>query len=77
MVDASASELYEALEPRLNAGEVLLPDVPILEQQLLSLIWRGSRIDHPGGEHDDFANACAGVAYVAAAAHRLAPAHAW
>ena len=26
--------LYEALEPRLNAREIELPDLPILEQQL-------------------------------------------
>jgi len=59
------SQLYEALEPKLNAREVLLPDVPILEQQLLGLIWRGSKIDHPAGEHDDWANAV--VAHPAAA----------
>ena len=77
VVDATASELYEALEPRLNAGEVLLPDVPALEQQLLSLVWRGSKITHPGGEHDDWANAAAGAAYVAAAQHRLEPVRLW
>ncbi len=55
------SQLYEALEPRLNAHEVRLPDVPILEQQLLGLVWRGGKIDHPAGEHDDASNAVAGV----------------
>lgn len=55
------SELYEALEPPLNAGHVVLLDVPVLEQQLLGLVWRGSKIDHPTGEHDDWANAVAGV----------------
>jgi hypothetical protein len=53
--------LYEALEPLLNAQAVELPDVPVLEQQLLGLVWRGARIDHPNGEHDDFANAAAGA----------------
>jgi hypothetical protein len=57
----SKSELYEALEPELNARMVTLVDAPTLEQQLLGLVWRGGRIDHPGGEHDDWANACAGV----------------
>ena len=57
----SKSDMYEALEPVLNAREVLLPDVPTLEQQLLSLVWRGNKIDHASGEHDDWANAVAGV----------------
>jgi hypothetical protein len=77
VVDASASALYEAMEPLLNAGGILLPDVPVLEQQLLSLVWRGSKITHPGGEHDDWANACAGAIYIAAARHRLAPVAIW
>jgi len=58
----SASELYEALEPRLNAHTIILLDVPVLEQQLLGLAWRGGKIDHQSGEHDDYANAVAGVA---------------
>ena len=44
-----------------------LLDVPLLEQQLLGLVWRGNKIDHPGGEHDDWANAAAGVAHLCAA----------
>lgn len=56
----SKSKLYEALEPWFNGGQVLLPNVPELEQQLLGLIWRGGKIDHSVGEHDDFANAAAG-----------------
>jgi hypothetical protein len=55
------SQLYEALEPRLNAGSVELLDIPVLEQQLLGLVWRGGKIDHPSGEHDDAANAVAGL----------------
>ncbi len=58
-----ASQLYEALEPRLNAREVILLDVPVLEQQLLGLVWRGGKIDHAGGEHDDVANAVAGAVH--------------
>lgn len=63
----SKSRLYESLEPRLNAREVELPDLPQLEQQLLGLIWRGGRIDHQHGEFDDFANAVAGVSLSATA----------
>jgi hypothetical protein len=55
------SALYEAFEPLLNSGAVVLLDVPTLEQQLLGLVWRGGRIDHQPGEHDDYANAVAGV----------------
>jgi hypothetical protein len=36
----TTSELYEALEPRLNAGHIVLLDVPTLEQQLLGLVWK-------------------------------------
>lgn len=67
------SALYEAIEPELNASSVELLDVPTLEQQLLGLVWRGGRIDHPAGEHDDFANACAGVVNVLAARTQSAP----
>ncbi len=65
--EQTKSQLYESLEPRLNGGQVVLLDVPLLEQQLLGLIWRGGRIDHPGSEHDDWANAAAGVVQVLAA----------
>jgi hypothetical protein len=63
--DKTASQLYEALEPRLNGRQVVLLDVPLLEQQLLGLIWRGNKIDHVLGEHDDWANAAAGAVVVA------------
>ncbi len=59
--EKTTSQLYEALEPWLNAREVRLLDVPTLEQQLLGLVWRGSKIDHPNGEHDDWSAATAGV----------------
>lgn len=54
------TELYEAFEPALNAGEVELPDIPILQEQLLTLVVKGSRIDHQSGDHDDYANSVAG-----------------
>jgi hypothetical protein len=52
-------QLYEALEPRLNAGEVELLDHPQLQEQLLTLVYRGAKIDHQPGDHDDHANAAA------------------
>jgi hypothetical protein len=57
------SQLYESLEPALNGGRVVLPNVPEVESQLLGLCWRGGKIDHPGGEHDDHANAVAGLVH--------------
>jgi hypothetical protein len=62
---ASASTVYENFEPVLNAREAILLDVPVLEQQLLGLVWRGAKIDHPNGEHDDFANAAVGALLLA------------
>ncbi|WP_439375332.1 hypothetical protein [Bradyrhizobium sp. DASA03120] len=58
------TEIYEAFEPALNAGEVELPDLPKLQEQLLTLVMRGARIDHEPNGHDDFANAAAGVVCV-------------
>jgi hypothetical protein len=56
---ASASLLYEKLEPVLNAGELELLDQPTLIEQLVSLVWKGSKITHEHGAHDDFATALA------------------
>jgi hypothetical protein len=55
------TDIYEKLEPKLNAGEVELLDLPKLSEQLMTLIVRGARVDHPPGAHDDWANAAAGV----------------
>jgi hypothetical protein len=60
----SKTELYENLEPALNAGEVELPDEPRLQEQLLTLVIRGAKVDHQPGDHDDWANAAAGVVWV-------------
>jgi hypothetical protein len=54
------SNFYEALEPALNASEVELLDVAVLQEQLLCLVLRGAKVDHEPGGHDDFANAVAG-----------------
>ena len=32
-----------------------------LRVQFLGLVWRGGKIDHPNGEHDDYANGAAGA----------------
>lgn len=56
----TTSENYEALEPRINAGEVSLLDDLTLTEQLLTLVVRGTRVDHQVGGHDDFAAAAAG-----------------
>ncbi len=65
--DRNRSELYAALEPRINAGTVELLDVDKLIAQLISLVRRGTKIDHQNGEHDDWANAAAGVLTTVAA----------
>ena len=67
VADQTASEAYEAMEPLLNSSKIILLDHPEMESQLLSLIWKGGKITHPSGEHDDFANACAGLVNLLAA----------
>ena len=64
------TELYEALEPAINAGEVELLDLPKLQEQLITLVIRGAHVDHQSGDHDDFANAVAGVVWKIRSAHR-------
>ena len=59
------TDLYEALEPALNAGEVELLDISKMQEQLLRLLIRGASIDHEPGGHDDFANAAAGAIWMA------------
>lgn len=59
--ERNRSELYAHLEPLINAGEVELLDIPKLTQQLIGLVRKGEKIDHPSGEHDDYANAAAGA----------------
>jgi phage terminase large subunit-like protein len=59
MRSTPASQLYELLEPALNAHEVELLDDPVLIEQLVSLVWRGNKITHENGSHDDHANAAA------------------
>jgi hypothetical protein len=64
--DLAKSDIYDAFEPHLNAGEVELLDHAKMQEQLLTLVWRGVKIDHLPGDHDDFANAAAGAVWLAA-----------
>jgi hypothetical protein len=64
--ELTKSQLYEAMEPKLNGSQAVFLDEPKLESQLLGLVWRGGKIDHPNGEHDDYANAAAGVVHLVA-----------
>lgn len=66
--EVAKSDLYDALEPKLNAGEVELLDIGELQEQLLTLVIRGSKIDHQSGDHDDYANAAAGAVWLASQA---------
>ena len=59
-----ASNLYEGLEPLLNAREIELLDLSTPTEQLVSLVWRGNRITHEPNSHDDHANAVALAAAV-------------
>lgn len=59
------SEIYEQLEPKINAAEVELLDEPVMIDQLLGLVMRGTKIDHLQGEHDDRINAAAGALLLA------------
>jgi hypothetical protein len=56
--------IYDALEPKLNAGEIELLEITELQEQLLTLIVRNGRIDHQPGDHDDYANAAAGALWL-------------
>jgi hypothetical protein len=62
---ASASNLYERLEPLLNQREIELLDHPTTIEQLVGLIWRGQKITHEHNSHDDHINAVALAASVA------------
>jgi hypothetical protein len=58
-VSGSASDQYEAFEPRLNAGEVEILDDPVTIEELLTLVVKGTKVTHESGSHDDHANALA------------------
>lgn len=73
LADRTRSELYAALEPLLNSGQVELLDNPTLLAQLIGLIRKGERIDHSAGEHDDMANSAAGALVLTARLASLPP----
>jgi len=58
-VKRSKSDFYEGLEVLFNAKQVELPGVPKLRRQLLTLVRKGATIDHPSGQHDDWATSAA------------------
>ena len=62
----STSEIYDAFEPLLNAGEVEFLDHPKLGEQLLTLVVKGGKITHLPGDHDDYANSACGCLVLAA-----------
>jgi len=64
----SASDIYDAFEPKLNAGEVELLDVPKLQEQLLTLVLKSGKISHQSGDHDDWANVACGALVLASSA---------
>lgn len=61
------TELYETFEPPLNSGEVQLPDNDRMQEQALTLVIKGSKIDHEFNGHDDYINAVAGCVWMARA----------
>ena len=73
VAEQTRSDLYLTLVPSINTGRIRLLDHARLENQLISLERRTSRVgrdqvDHPPGGHDDVANAVAGALVSAAAA---------
>jgi hypothetical protein len=69
------SELYVDMLAPLNSGNLRLPDVPRLINQICWLERRNTRgkgsIDAPQGQHEDLANACAIVVAGFATARRM------
>ena len=59
----SKSDLYAALEPKLNSAQVELLDDDQLIAQLIALVRKGERIVD-AGQHDDRANVCAGMVHL-------------
>jgi hypothetical protein len=74
----SKSDFYEGLEVLFNARQVELPDdAPKLRRQLLTLVRRGATIDHPSGQHDDWATAAAIAATLVNPHMEIGGAEAW
>lgn len=74
LLGKSASDLYDDLEPLINAGEIELLDEPKVTEQALGLVTKGGKTGHLPGEHDDYINAVAGVASILSRRVREVPA---
>jgi hypothetical protein len=68
VAEHTRSQVYANVEPLVNAGTVELLDHPKMLQQFIGLIRKGDKIDHAGGEHDDFCNSAAGACLLALSA---------
>src|SRR5262249_55127501 len=55
---------YEDFEAALNSGEAELLDDAKMQEQFLTLVVRGEKVDHLPGDHDDLANAVAGLVWL-------------
>lgn len=64
--ELTKSEIYEAMEVLLNTGRAVLLDQEVMESQFLGLVWKGGKIDHGSGEHDDWSNSASGALQCAA-----------
>jgi len=58
-IGGSATDQYEAFEPRLNNGAIELLDDPVSVEEFLTLVLKGAKVTHESGSHDDHANAIA------------------
>lgn len=56
----STSDLYQLLEPKINSGIVEFLDHDDLISQGLTLVYRGVKVTHQAGDHDDYMTAAAG-----------------
>lgn len=65
--DKNRSQLYSEVLPLFSTGRIEIPNDTTLINQFSSLERRTGRnqeiIDHPPGQHDDYSNAVAGLAY--------------
>jgi hypothetical protein len=62
----ATSDLYQLLEPKINSGIVEILDNEDLIGQGLTLIWKGAKVSHQNGDHDDFMTGFAGSILLAA-----------
>ena len=63
---------YEDFEVALNSGVAELLDDAKMQEQFLTLVVRGEKVDHLPDDHDDLANAVAGLVWLIRRETRLA-----